>query len=95
MPRPLNRLVAASAISHGYAAWSEGTSVREPDAWSCSTTPLIDGIRQSIATIPSQTISGNAPVPRATGGQAIPARATATGPSMVRPTTRSSGPPGR
>ncbi len=57
--------------------------------------PMIDGTRQSSATIPSQTMIGNAPDPRATGGQTSPAMAIATGTSIVRPTSRSSGPPGR
>ena len=56
--------------------------------------PTIDGTRQSSATIPSQTMSGNAPDPRATGGQTSPATAMATGISIVSPTSRSSGPPG-
>jgi hypothetical protein len=44
---------------------------------------------------PSDTISGNALSPRATGGQMMPASAMAIGVMAVIPTIRSNGPPGR
>ena len=94
-PNPVNRLVAASASSHGYAASSEGSSVCDPSARSCTTSPTTDGTSTSSATIPSQTMAGNERRPWTTGGQTTPRMAIPSGTKASTPTTTSIGPPGR
>ena len=95
MPNPEKSDVRNRARTHGYAASGDGINVCEPSAMSWTSTPPIDGSRTRSAPTPRLTINGNAPAPRATGGQTTPATAIAIGTSIVRPTTTSSGPPGR
>ena len=95
-PNPAKRLVARRARSHGYAASSDGRSVCEPSATSCPMRAADgrDEARQRRHAEADDRACGRARR-ASTGGQTMPAVATPTGMTIVIPTMRSSGPPGR